>query len=85
VFYNGLGSEKGIISQRSYAASDTDGGNAMVQFEVPAYGSIGNAAKSIDLMSGVSLFTEEKAMFIPENYLFMIRASYKYIEDGTTY
>ena len=85
VFYNGWGSDKGIISSTSYAASNKEGGNAIVQFEVPAYGYIGNSALKIDLMSGIGLFSEDESMFIPDNYIFMIRAAYQYTEDGITY
>ena len=56
-----------------------------VQFEVPAYGSIGNATKKFVLMSGMGLNTEDEAMFVPDNFTFAIKAYYQYIEDGETY
>ncbi|MCK5758911.1 MAG: hypothetical protein KAH14_07440, partial [Clostridiales bacterium] len=85
VFYNEKGSEKGIVSSGSYAGGETGNEIANVQFEAPAYGSIGHATKKLVLMSGLGLNTEDEAMFVPDNFIFAIKAYYQYIEDGVTY
>ncbi len=85
VFYNGLGNGIGILSPTSYAVADGGNGNATVQFEVPAYGYVGNATRSLELGSGMNLYTEEGDRFIYDNYLYLIRAVYQYTEDGEVY
>ncbi|MCD6322977.1 MAG: hypothetical protein J7L77_08110, partial [Clostridiales bacterium] len=74
VFYNEKGNEKGIISSSSYAGGKDGSEMVTVQFEVPAYGSIGNATKKLVLMSGMGLNTEDEAMFVPDNFTFAIKA-----------
>ncbi len=85
VFYNEKGNEKGIISSGSYAGGKDGSEMVTVQFEAPAYGSIGHATKSLYLMSGIGLNTEDEAMLVPDNFIYAIKASYQYIEDGNSY
>jgi len=81
VYYNERGSEAGIKSDLSYAGWDSGVETVEVLFEVPAYGSQGNATRKLDLISGTGLSTKDGEMFVPENYIYRIFASYEY-EEG---
>ncbi|MBN2853205.1 MAG: IPT/TIG domain-containing protein [Clostridia bacterium] len=80
IYYDGWGNTKGLVSSTSSTDGKSSASPVIVVFKVPDYGSVGNAAKKLELLSGIGLKTEDKGMLIISNYFYAIYASYEYVE-----
>ncbi|HEY8499008.1 MAG TPA: hypothetical protein VIL89_00165 [Clostridia bacterium] len=73
--------EAGIRSAVSSAGGTENDTSVTVVFEVPAFGSVGNATRKLELFSGISNKTVNGRMLIDaQNSPYVIYAGYEYVD-----